>query len=112
MVGSDLDLDWPMPSQTQAKPPTTDIVERLRAHANGDHVRGCEGRMYSCTCGYDEKTEPLLAQAADEIERLLRHLQAAEAEVVRLRGELSVALNRLQNELDRAPVGVAVRQYR
>jgi hypothetical protein len=48
----------------------TDIVERLRVHAKNDHVRGCEGRTYSCSCGYDEKTEPLLDAAADEIERL------------------------------------------
>ena len=28
-----------------------------------DHARGCQGREYTCTCGYDERV-------ADEIERL------------------------------------------
>lgn len=28
-----------------------------------DHARGCQGREYTCTCGYDD-------QQADEIERL------------------------------------------
>jgi len=39
----------------------SDIVERLREYAlNEDHERGCKGREYSCTCGYDDKRDPLL----------------------------------------------------
>lgn len=48
----------------------SDIVERLRAYAGDDHERGCQGRYYDCSCGYDDKRDPLLTQAADEIERL------------------------------------------
>ena len=48
----------------------SDIVERLRIYATDDHERGCQGRCYDCSCGYDEKRDPLLKEAADEIERL------------------------------------------
>lgn len=52
----------------------SDIVERLRSYASDDHERLCQGREYSCTCGYDEKRDPLLAEAAAKIERLNREL--------------------------------------
>lgn len=48
----------------------SDIVERLREYADDDHERGCAGRCYDCSCGYDSKRDPLLNEAADEIERL------------------------------------------
>ena len=48
----------------------TDIVERLRVYINDDHERGCQGRYYDCSCGYDDKRDPLMTEAADEIERL------------------------------------------
>jgi hypothetical protein len=48
----------------------SDIEERLREHISDDHVRGCEGRQYSCDCGYDLKTEGFLELAAAEIDRL------------------------------------------
>jgi hypothetical protein len=53
----------------------TDIVERLRSYASDDHERLCQGREYSCTCGYDEKRDPLLAEAAAKIERLRAALE-------------------------------------
>ena len=53
----------------------TDIVERLRAYAGDDHERGCQGRYYDCSCGYDDKRDPLLTQAADEIEQLRAALE-------------------------------------
>lgn len=46
------------------------IVDELRNHVGDDHKRGCQGRMYLCTCNYDETTEQLLQRAADEITRL------------------------------------------
>jgi hypothetical protein len=52
----------------------TDIVERLRSYASDDHERLCQGREYICTCGYDAKRDPLLAEAAAKIERLNREL--------------------------------------
>jgi hypothetical protein len=53
----------------------SDIVERLRSYASDDHERLCQGREYSCTCGYDEKRDPLLAEAAAEIKRLRAALE-------------------------------------
>ncbi len=47
-----------------------DIVEKLRGYARDDHERGCQGREYDCSCGYDGKRDTLLVEAADEIERL------------------------------------------
>ena len=48
----------------------SDIVERLRAYSEDDHERGCKGREYDCSCGYDDKRDPLLVEAADEITTL------------------------------------------
>lgn len=47
-----------------------DIVDRLRCYARDDHERGCNGRYYDCSCGYDGKRDTLLVESADEIERL------------------------------------------
>jgi hypothetical protein len=41
-----------------------DLVKQLQEQAGSDHVRGCQGRQYSCDCGYDLRTEGLLEQAA------------------------------------------------
>lgn len=48
----------------------SDLVERLRDYAKDDHERGCQGRYYDCSCGYDDKRDPLMNQAADRIEQL------------------------------------------
>ena len=48
----------------------SDLARELRNHAVDDHTRGCGGRMYSCECGYDLKTERLLRAAAERIEQL------------------------------------------
>lgn len=48
----------------------SDIVERLREYTQDDHERGCAGRCYDCSCGYDDKRDPLMLEAADEIEKL------------------------------------------
>ena len=55
----------------------SDIVERLREYADDDHERGCAGRCYDCSCGYDGKRDPLLKEAAAEIERLRADLRLA-----------------------------------
>lgn len=54
----------------------SDIVERLRGYAADDHERGCAGRCYDCSCGYDAKRDPLMDEAADEITRLRAALDA------------------------------------
>ena len=53
----------------------TGIVERLRTYAVEDHERGCRGREYDCSCGYDDKRDPLMTEAAAEIERLRAALE-------------------------------------
>jgi hypothetical protein len=64
----------------------TDIVERLRIYATDDHERGCQGRCYDCSCGYDEKRDPLLKEAAAEIEQNRIDLNEYQLDVERLRG--------------------------
>ncbi|MCZ7974422.1 hypothetical protein O9X80_07955 [Agrobacterium salinitolerans] len=57
----------------------SDIVERLNAiWANDDHDRGCQGREYSCSCGYDNRTAKTAEDAATEISRLRQLLSEAE----------------------------------
>ena len=53
----------------------SDLALELRNHAVDDHTRGCGGRMYSCECGYDSKTERLLRAAAQRIEQLEAELR-------------------------------------
>lgn len=47
-----------------------DLVEQLLSRSGEDHVRGCEGRAYVCSCGHDVEGEGLFCRAADEITRL------------------------------------------
>lgn len=82
-----------------------ELVQRLRDHIIGDHMRGCQGRCYSCECGYDGKTESLLIDAADEIDRLRaenektwRNLAYSEND----RGRLRAALERIEKTLQPA----------
>lgn len=48
----------------------TDLIKRLLAIPGEDHVRGCEGRNYSCNCGRDETIDRIVVEAASEITRL------------------------------------------
>lgn len=48
----------------------SDIVEMLLDYTKDDHARGCNGRQYDCLCGYDEKRDPLMVEAAKTIESL------------------------------------------
>lgn len=46
-------------------------AEELRELAErDDHDRGCEGRCYTCGCGYDARVEKVLLEAARTIEAL------------------------------------------
>lgn len=40
-----------------------------------DHARGCQGREYTCTCGYDERIATALSDQKAEIERLTKALE-------------------------------------
>lgn len=46
------------------------IVERLRNISRGDHERGCNGREYVCSCGYDLENWQTADEAVKEIKRL------------------------------------------
>jgi hypothetical protein len=48
----------------------SDLVERLNRIWREDHDRGCQGREYTCTCGFDENAFKTAKEAVDEIERL------------------------------------------
>lgn len=52
-----------------------DIVRLINLVLGDDHRRNCDGRTYSCTCGYDLK----VIEAAEK----------AHAEVTRMRAEVS-----------------------
>lgn len=66
---------------------TDNLRERLRdIYANDDHARGCEGRTYSCSCGFDDRTFQTAEEAESEITRLQQALAAAEAERDKARG--------------------------
>jgi len=49
----------------------TDIVDRLNdIWRDDDHERGCQGREYTCSCGFDERTLATAKEAADTITTL------------------------------------------
>jgi len=51
------------------------IADKLRNHLADDHRRGCDGRKYTCECGYDAETGRLLRIAImrlDELEAIVR----------------------------------------
>ena len=42
-----------------------------------DHARGCQGREYTCTCGYDNERDAELQRLRAEVERLTDDLKRA-----------------------------------
>ena len=68
---------WLVPELSQTVLNQTDRIEQLEAalrdYAKDDHERGCSGRYYDCHCGYDDKRDQLIDEAAAEIDHL-RHL--------------------------------------
>lgn len=55
----------------------SDIVAELRELLNDDHERGCQGREYTCSCGYDVRWGNALGEAADIIEAQSKALAEA-----------------------------------
>jgi hypothetical protein len=55
------------------------LIERLRIAATDDHERGCQGRNFACTCGYDAATQIACQDAARALEAADRALEAADA---------------------------------
>lgn len=39
------------------------LSERIVLHLANDHKRGCDGRCYTCSCGYDEAADALMNEA-------------------------------------------------
>lgn len=76
----------------------TDIVSRLNdIWSDDDHDRGCQGRTYSCTCGFDERTFATAKEAASEIlslrqknDDLNRECEATMKEIAELRKEIEL----------------------
>lgn len=64
------------------------LVERLKNTAHGDHARGCHGRFYHCSCGFDERAWDAADEAAtriaeqDRLLKLARELIAAVDQMV------------------------------
>lgn len=46
------------------------LVERLNNITDGDHDRGCDGRTYSCSCGFDGRTYEAATRAATTLKSL------------------------------------------
>ena len=42
---------------------------------NGDHQRGCEGRTYTCTCGYDDQLIWIGPDAVEKVARAIWEVQ-------------------------------------
>ena len=51
--------------------------EMLRALVTSDHKRGCQGREYGCSCGYDDEKDAMIERAADALEKLRAERDAA-----------------------------------
>lgn len=48
--------------------PSDDLVRRLEEIIQiDDHRRGCAGRTYECTCGYDMRVQEAMAEAKDAL---------------------------------------------
>jgi hypothetical protein len=57
-------------------PNAEDIIKRLNdIWRDDDHERGCAGRNYDCSCGFDSRSLETAKDAADEIERLRKALE-------------------------------------
>lgn len=68
-----------------------DLVARARKIAADDHMRGCEGRCYTCNCAYDYVKDNALTDLCAAIERLQAELAEAKASEERAWRERNVA---------------------
>lgn len=68
-----------MTTNPKASQPDTGVVERLRdMWSTDDHARGCQGREYDCSCGYDRRSEVTAQEAATLIMQQREELAVAE----------------------------------
>lgn len=79
----------------------TDIVDELLDFTTRDHERGCTGREYVCSCGYDQDIEAAVKKAAYEIERLRVVLSTARVDgMVMAAKHHEDAVTRIRNNPD------------
>lgn len=54
----------------------SELISKLHQVHKGlvDHARGCQGRNYSCDCGYDEEVQELCGQAERALSSANAHL--------------------------------------
>ena len=71
-----------------------EVEKRLRDRLGEDHARGCEGRHYTCSCGFDSETDALVTKAADAIAQL-------RAERDEARQSAKVRLHSIQTHADK-----------
>lgn len=56
------------------------LVERLLdISQNDDHARGCQGRQYTCTCGFDDRAFATADEAASLIQSQAARISELEA---------------------------------
>lgn len=56
-----------------------DIVDRLNdICSTDDHERGCQGREYSCSCGFDDRTFATAKSAAEYITNMRQYISELE----------------------------------
>lgn len=58
----------------------SNIATELLSFITRDHERGCAGREYVCSCGYDAELEAAVKRAAEEIVRLTAALTETRVE--------------------------------
>lgn len=79
----------------------------LELISSDDHERLCQGREYSCSCGYDERKDAALREAAAAIERLVAERDEARRRIELLTAGINGVVN-FQSPLTRAQVREAM----
>lgn len=49
-----------------------------------DHDRGCEGRQYTCTCGYDDSRDAIIDRLTKALEPFAKAVEKADAAAERM----------------------------
>ena len=84
-------------------------AHRMLDLANDDHRRGCEGRTYTCSCGYDARVDAALRDGASDLTNLLAARSEALA-VVQLLGARLKEVVAERDKLRKALAGISLLQ--
>ncbi len=52
------------------------MVEKTQTTLEKDHIRGCRGREYTCSCGHDEAKDTELRKMREALNAIRTHLGA------------------------------------